>query len=608
MLDKLQSLLLKEKLVIGIVEPITIKDVGTFSAKIDSGNSGYNVIHGENLIIKDDIITFITSDFRGVRKSITSKIIETVKINIGSSNIQNRPVIQLDIIFGGIEFKNVKFSISDRAENKEKVLISKSFISNDLDALIDVGRENISNDNINYKIVEEGKINTIVKNVLNVDKAFRKIGFDSEEKYRKYNAKPDDDFRKDINKEKKENEKEDVEIEEKKESLSTNLLNELAKRLKRYVKNENRLKCFSDKGNIIRLIDWDGKFNKNIFPDYKENYFENDIYNFLSSGKKPEIIEQLDKKMESICNSINKLYSETKNGKEALKKYENIEWVRKNITFSYIKENDEKENTEEKFNNFIRALGNNLPKFKIDLNVKMKKDWYYINTFIENKKNFITDFDKKAEKISKNFDVEINNYYESQGDKLEEAMEKYEVQNKSLFESLYKNFLSQKYLESILKQTETIKANYYAESYDYARKKAMNNIKNERKNFSIIYCSFGKFKEVDLNGNGVKEENKSFYNKAKNDIIKSAKIDVFNDYEEYLKGKINKDYFEENGKFIDTLFTFSDFVYNEIGKKNEDYVGCLALINLETGNIIKSWESVYKGDKKIEKSEKSSKK
>lgn len=605
MLDKLQSLLLKEKLVIGIVEPITIKDVGTFSAKIDSGNSGYNVIHGENLIIKDDIITFITSDFRGVRKSITSKIIETVKINIGSSNIQNRPVIQLDIIFGGIEFKNVKFSISDRAENKEKVLISKSFISNDLDALIDVGRENISNDNINYKIVEEGKINTIAKNVLNVDKVFRKIGFDSEEKYRKYNAKPDDDVKKRKNRE----EKEDVKIEEKKESLSTNLLNELAKRLKRYVKNENRLKCFNDKGDIIKLLDWDGYFNKNIFPDYKENYFENDIYNFLSSGKKPEIIEQLDKKMESICNSINKLYSETKSSKDALKKYENIEWVRKNITFSYIKENDKKENTEEKFNNFIRALGNNLPKFKIDLNVKMKKDWYYINTFIENKKNFITDFDKKAEKISKNFDVEINNYYESQWDKLEEAMKKYEVQNKSIFESLYKNFLSQKYLESILKQTETIKANYYAESYDYARKKAMNNIKNERKNFSIIYCSFGNFKDADLNGNSVKEENKSFYNKAKNDIIKSAKIDVFNDYEEYLKGKINnKDYFEENGNFIDTLFTFSDFVYNEIGKKNEDYVGCLALINLETGNIIKSWESVYKGDKKIKKSEESSKK
>lgn len=607
MLDKLQSLLLKEKLVIGITEPITIKDAGTFSAKIDSGNSGYNVIHGENLVIKDDVITFITSDYRGVRKSITSKIIETVKINIGSSNIQNRPVIQLDIIFGGIEFKNVKFSISDRAENKEKVLISKNFISNDLDALIDVGRENISNDNINYKIVEEGKINTIAKNVLNVDKVFRKIGFDSEEKYRKYNAKPDDDFRKNINKEKKENEKEDVEIEKKKENDTGNLENELAKRLKKYVKNENRLKCFDDKGNIIRLIDWDGNFNKNIFPDYKENYFENDIYNFLSSGKKPEIIEQLDEKMESICNNINKLYSETKSSKDALKKYENIEWVRKNITFSYIKENDEKENTEEKFNNFIRGLGNNLPKFKIDLNVKMKKDWYYLHTFIENKKNFIADFDKKIRNIIENFSTDIDNYYKSQKDKLEEAMEKYEIQNKSLFKSLYKNFLSQKYLEAALKQTEKMKTIYY-ESYDKARKKAMNRIKNERKCFSIIYCSFGNFTEEDLSGNKVKEENRSFYNKAKNNIIENTKTYVFDDYEDYLKGKINKNYFEEGGNFIDALFTFSDFVYNEISKNDENSVGCLALINLESGNIIKSWESVYKGDKKIEKSEKSSKK
>lgn len=604
MLDKLQSLLLKEKLVIGITEPITIKNVGTFSAKIDSGNGGYNVIHGENLIIKDDIITFITSDYRGVRKSITSKIIETVKINIGSSNIQNRPVIQLDIIFGGIEFKNVKFSISDRAENKEKVLISKNFISNDLDALIDVGRENISNDNINYKIVEEGKINTIAKNVLNVDKVFRKIGFDSEEKYRKYDAIPDDDLKKRKNK----NTKEEVEIEKKKENISTNLLNELEKRLKRYIKNENRLKCFNDKGNIIRLIDWDGIFNKNIFPDYKENYFENDIYNFLSFGEKPKIIKELDEKMEGVCNDINNLYSKTKSSKDTLKKYESIEWVRKNITFSYIKENDEKENTEEKFNNFIRGLGNNLPKFKIDLNVKMKKDWYYLPTFIENKKNFIADFDKKIRKIIENFSTDIDNYYESQGDKLEEAMEKYEVQNKSIFESLYKNFLSQKYLEATLKQTETMKTIYYAESYDKARKKAMNRIKNERKCFSIIYCSFGNFTEGDLSGNKVKEENKSFYNKAKNNIIENTKTYVFDDYEDYLKGLINKNYFEDGGRFIDTLFTFSDFVYNEISKNDENCVGCLALINLETGNIIKSWESVYKGDKKIEKSEKSSKK
>lgn len=37
-----------EKMVIGLEEPILVKGIGKLNAKIDSGNGGYNVIHGKN--------------------------------------------------------------------------------------------------------------------------------------------------------------------------------------------------------------------------------------------------------------------------------------------------------------------------------------------------------------------------------------------------------------------------------------------------------------------------------------------------------------------------------------------------------------------------------
>ena len=57
--SKLYQLTL-EKMVIGLEEPILIKGVGEIIAKVDSGNGGYNVIHGEDLTVQGDILTFKT--------------------------------------------------------------------------------------------------------------------------------------------------------------------------------------------------------------------------------------------------------------------------------------------------------------------------------------------------------------------------------------------------------------------------------------------------------------------------------------------------------------------------------------------------------------------
>lgn len=123
-----------ENKTLGLTEKITIKGVGSILSKVDSGNEAYNVLHGTNLKqSKDGIVSFITVG----DKKITKPIAEFIDINIGSGNVEKRPVISFDVSINGKEFKDVKFSIADRSQNKEKVLLGKPFIAA-LGGLIDV--------------------------------------------------------------------------------------------------------------------------------------------------------------------------------------------------------------------------------------------------------------------------------------------------------------------------------------------------------------------------------------------------------------------------------------------------------------------------------------
>ena len=144
-----------EKMVIGVEEPILIKGIGEMIAKVDSGNGGFNVIHGEDFILQGNILNFKTADKDGNSKRVSKKIKDTINVNIGGGHIQERPVIELDVQFGTGEYKKVPFSVCDRSDNKHQVLISKDFVGKELEALIDVTKSNIANDNINADYVTE---------------------------------------------------------------------------------------------------------------------------------------------------------------------------------------------------------------------------------------------------------------------------------------------------------------------------------------------------------------------------------------------------------------------------------------------------------------------
>lgn len=154
-LSTAKKLLVLERLVIGVEEPILIKGAGEFSAKIDSGNSGYNVIHGEDLYVNGDILVFATFNAEGEIRRISKKIQSYLDVNIGGGHVESRPVVLLDIKFADEDYKSVPFSVTNRSAQKNKVLICKDFISKELDALIDPGAENISSKGVEAELTEE---------------------------------------------------------------------------------------------------------------------------------------------------------------------------------------------------------------------------------------------------------------------------------------------------------------------------------------------------------------------------------------------------------------------------------------------------------------------
>lgn len=149
-----------EKMVIGLEEPILIKGAGKFIAKVDSGNGGYNVIHGEDFVKQGDILNFKTYDADGNERRISKKISDVININIGGGNIQERPVVELNIKFADEEYRKIPFSVTDRSSNSQKVLLSKDFVKNELQALIDVGKTNMTeNEPVEVEYVTEAKNN-----------------------------------------------------------------------------------------------------------------------------------------------------------------------------------------------------------------------------------------------------------------------------------------------------------------------------------------------------------------------------------------------------------------------------------------------------------------
>ena len=133
-----------EKQVLGLIEFFDVNGIGKIPSKLDSGNGAFNVIHGEDIQIQGNKVHFKTVNNQRLMKDKVDEIV----INVGAGNTETRPVVEFDLKIGNKEFTDVPFSVGNRSSNLFKILVSKDFIEEHLDALIDVSQENIADEEI----------------------------------------------------------------------------------------------------------------------------------------------------------------------------------------------------------------------------------------------------------------------------------------------------------------------------------------------------------------------------------------------------------------------------------------------------------------------------
>lgn len=107
-------------------EKINIKDAGAYVAKVDTGNDAFCVLHGEEINVDQNNkrVTFKTDKGDKIEKDL----IDTIKVNVGAGVEEDRPIVCFDIKLKGKVYKDVKFSIGNRKDNDEKVLLGLKFL------------------------------------------------------------------------------------------------------------------------------------------------------------------------------------------------------------------------------------------------------------------------------------------------------------------------------------------------------------------------------------------------------------------------------------------------------------------------------------------------
>jgi len=107
-------------------EIVSIQPWGDMVAKFDTGNSVLSVIHGEDIKVTGDTVSFT---LMGKRK--TYPLEKTYKVKIGSirNYTEERPVIRLDVGFAGDLYKDEPFGIDDRTEMGTEVLLTRRIMT-----------------------------------------------------------------------------------------------------------------------------------------------------------------------------------------------------------------------------------------------------------------------------------------------------------------------------------------------------------------------------------------------------------------------------------------------------------------------------------------------
>ena len=116
---------------IKVAQEIGFKEVVEFDgeeiiAKFDTGNGSYCVMHANNYDINEKTKT-VTWTYN--KKKFKHSYIEIKDVHVGGMRnyTEKRPIIELDVIFDGVIFKEVKFALDDRSK-RTHMLINRKFM------------------------------------------------------------------------------------------------------------------------------------------------------------------------------------------------------------------------------------------------------------------------------------------------------------------------------------------------------------------------------------------------------------------------------------------------------------------------------------------------
>lgn len=112
----------KSSNIVGYLEMVTVPDVGDFVAKFDSGNGSVSSITYDSYEIDGEYVVWKLNG-----KSMRCKRTKTsIVANKGN---EERIGIELDIVFNGVRYEKIPFTLADRSKNYAKMLVNRTFIN-----------------------------------------------------------------------------------------------------------------------------------------------------------------------------------------------------------------------------------------------------------------------------------------------------------------------------------------------------------------------------------------------------------------------------------------------------------------------------------------------
>ena len=114
----------------GFREVVEIKGMGQKIAKFDTGNGSFCVLHTDSFVIDKDkkIVSWVT-DGNTDGKKMSKEYSEIKDVRVGGLRdyTEERPLIELDVVFDGVLYTGIKFTLDDRT-NRTPVLLNRSFM------------------------------------------------------------------------------------------------------------------------------------------------------------------------------------------------------------------------------------------------------------------------------------------------------------------------------------------------------------------------------------------------------------------------------------------------------------------------------------------------